>query len=358
MAAYIVLVLYILLMGLCIEEKYKNNRKFYCVSVCAFIILFLGIRGHSLGINDVALSYVPIFEKMGGLSFADIIFSETMSDKGFYIFTKAFSLICSSTQLYLLAIAIPLPVAVSMLIYKKSSSPMASFLAFLGLGFFGFSFFLLRQVIAVAFCIFAYLCDDSEHKHKKTYTFLLFAIAATFHISSLIFAISYYLLKCDIFTKKAAVVSCASVLFGLVGGGLFFEVFVANSNWSRLTYLLTLKTELNNTTLYIFLLVFILAVLLAVLTKNKNKEINFYLLMLGIGVFFTSLSKYMSDMYRMGIYYNIFAVVLCPNIYFGKFFSNRMGTVIKIAFSVVMVVYFLANQIWNANIAPFVTFWR
>ena len=74
-------------------------------------------------------------------------------------------------------------VPIYLLFKKKSNNPALSFLIFISLGFYTLSFNMVRQFIALSFCMIA--IPEIEHKNLIKYSFLIL-VASFFHITSLI----------------------------------------------------------------------------------------------------------------------------------------------------------------------------
>ena len=94
-------------------------------------------------------------------------------------------------------------------IWQQSSYPLLACLFFVITGNFFLSMNIVSQYIAIAICLFA--CTFAE-KRKPVWFFLLVALAATFHISALVFLPVYFLPKLKIKPLWCIIAVAAAVL--------------------------------------------------------------------------------------------------------------------------------------------------
>lgn len=357
MYIYILLVGYVVAAGIFTDVTDKVQKRNYCISVCFILILILGFRSEELGLYDTSLAYVPHFNSMQSFSFKEILMSTAFEDKGFYIFAKIFSLICNNSQAWLFIIGIPLPVAISVLIYKESNCPYISYLFYFALGYFGYSFFLLRQVMALSFCLFAYLYFENCKKRKKIISFFLLAIAFSFHATSVIFVL-VFLLNRQFIKKYSNIISMLIVAVGLVFGRLILSYVFAMTSWNRILGYKDSELAINNSLLFIYLVIYIVLLIIKLMTKINEEKYNYQLVVFSVAVFFMSLVQYVGNIYRMAIYFGVFSIVLCPNILCGRNFTNESKILIKMALVSLLGYIFWAKQIWGSNLAPYIFFWN
>lgn len=362
MLIYILLLGYVVFAGLAIDVTNRVQKRNYCVSVCLLLILLIGLRSEELGLYDTAHAYVPHFKNMCKLTFSDIMTNVIYEDKGFYLFAKIFSLICNNSQAWLFVIGIPLPVAISLLIYKESTCPYISYLFYFALGYFGYSFFLLRQVLAISFCIFAYLCFQTPKKERIIVGIAFLALAFTFHATSIVFILilllSRFFLNREFLDQYSNIISVVIAAIGLVFGRIILSYAFRIISWSRILEYENNRLSINNSLLLMYLAIYMVLLIIRLITKNKDELNNYQLIIFSIAVFFMSLVQDIGNIYRMAIYFGIYSIVLCPNILCGKNFTSKSKVLIRTILVIFLCYIFLSRQIWGTNLAPYIFFWE
>lgn len=172
--------------------SFAEKRKVICAIFFVGSALLIGLRSvHTAG-TDTFYVYEPIFNQLQDQSIVDVISHYLLRDPLFYLFTKLFTLISLDFHVYIFLIALFVSGSISYFIYKYSSYPILSFALFMLFQYFGFEFQMLKHSIAFSILLFSYpyLLD-----RKPRYFVGIVVLAGLFHISALVFLISYFVSK-------------------------------------------------------------------------------------------------------------------------------------------------------------------
>lgn len=151
-----------------------SGSKLYLVIVSAQLLCFMAI---SPVVSD-AINYATYarYQAYGNLEIGWIIFSRVV----WMLFPRDKALV--------LAVGIITLISFSIFFWRYSRNLAISFLVFICMGFWGMSFFILRQLVAMSILLFAY---PFLEKRKPVPFFLLVALAAVFHQTAWIFLLVY-----------------------------------------------------------------------------------------------------------------------------------------------------------------------
>lgn len=197
------------------ELAIRHVRVASCVLCCLVLIVIVGLRGVTLGADTRvylgALRYYsgyPADEVLG----APLVWPYDF-EPGYFLFTKICALFNLSDTVFLMLIAVCIYVPVFIFIYKYSDNLFLSILVYFGLSLFAYSMGIFRQMIAISICLCAL---PFLFKRKAVAFFGIIAFAATFHISSVLFAALWFYRCVD--SRKLLVVAILASVFFLVFG--------------------------------------------------------------------------------------------------------------------------------------------
>lgn len=193
---------YIVLLGITIlfysmlcnvQLKGVNKGRMYIAVVTSAVVLLLGLRHPSMGV-DLAYGqyygYLASFQSIAKMSWKKVLSltSYLNYERGYVLFNKVVGLISREEQFFLFVCAVASIVPIGLTIGKYSKNCRTSFLIYFGLSIFMVNFSALRQAIAVAitFWGFGYI----KEKRLKGYI-LLVLVASLFHTSALISILAY-----------------------------------------------------------------------------------------------------------------------------------------------------------------------
>ena len=107
---------------------------------------------------------------------------------GWVLFSKLVWLLCPSGKALVLATSAIFLLSVGRFIFRHSKSTLLSYIVFICLGFWGMSFFILRQTLALSIILFAY---DALEERSLAKFILLVALASMFHQTSWTFLLAW-----------------------------------------------------------------------------------------------------------------------------------------------------------------------
>lgn len=186
MTLYYLLLGWIILLGIATARRDADTRSgVVTFGSVAAIVLIQGLRAHTVGVDLAA--YLPFYEALAHVDYHWGV-RWLNFDTGFVAYSKGLSFLGCSPQLYLGVVAATVIVPVGLTIQRLSKSAWMSFLLYVTLGFFVFSFSGLRQSIALGVCFFSLIMIQE----RRPFAFLLLVLlASTFHWSALVFLPAY-----------------------------------------------------------------------------------------------------------------------------------------------------------------------
>lgn len=343
MTIYIILLITIILF--CLLEShieiirlnhFRIKTKTISFWVCFSFILLIGIfRAELLGVD--VTNYKTYFRMYSSFEFSDVI-NDFNSDNGYILLNKIIYLFnndfwVAKGVMYTFVFGL-----YSFVIYKKSEYPALSYLIYLGLGFLGFNFCILRQAIAVSICFYSFIFV----KEKNFVKFIvLVLIATTFHKTAIFFAVAYPLInnpiKNDLY-NKAFLIS----LFVICGTYILPAIMrVYRNDYSNVVVM--------GEGVKLLILYFILYSLQRYMDKGnktvkKESDIAF------IPVCFQIMSFFFSLFSRIVLYYSILLTLIIPNIMYQT--KNR-HIYLYIIIAIFSLMYFISNFGNTTGIVPY-----
>ena len=343
-------------------NKSSNLRKLFCILSSFFVFLLFAFRDTSVGMYDVEQSYTQLFYTLADKPYS-YIFEKYTSDYLFYIFTKAVTFLTSNINIYLAISALPIVCATGILIYKYSVYPWMSWLMFFCLGYFSVHATIMRQSIAMALSLFMYM-EALKGQYKKAVLFWI--IASGFHITAIISIVPVILQKTNIKLnlKSICILLGTSILCFIFSDSIFDFAF------SKITFERFNRYSLHlssfNTTLFLINLLqcfFCVVVYYFLILKNtkhngetdggelgKGMESQLLLTIL-CSLPFYALTKTLSDIYRIGLYFSQFAIIAVPNS------SRKVPAIIRVIviFALIVIYYYYGAVRGFISVTPYRT---
>ena len=181
MTVYIVLIFVILILGLGIKpRRSRQRRKIFLILSFLLMTTISGFRDFSVGVDTI--SYVYMFNNIDMINFFT-----SRYELGFLYFLKIIrSFTENPTVFLLLSSAICIGVTCRF-IFKYSDDPILSVLLYITLKPFFFQMTGIRQAIAMAFVMIAFMLIMEQHKVRETVVAIVFMILAVqFHGMSIV----------------------------------------------------------------------------------------------------------------------------------------------------------------------------
>lgn len=200
MYMYLLLLMYLLLIGLFIYSNEQNSiskktsiiKIFYVVSAGFSVWLVMALRSNTVGTDLLNYS----FEFYNSEFYLNNHIRET--ELGYSYFNNFFNYFGFSYQMYIALIAGIFVISISHLYHSYSRNMILSFYLHITIGLFAISMSGLRQTIAIALSMLAF---TFLVKRKHILYFFIVGLAYLFHNSAIVFLTLYFLREIRI-TKK------------------------------------------------------------------------------------------------------------------------------------------------------------
>ena len=204
---YYLLLVIIMALGVLMPQGAKD-RKQYIIIMAVLHSLLSGLR-HPYLTGDMKTYYYNYGYIAENGWFSDAVFREG-TNFGFNWLMKFFSIVSDGNfQVFLIVVAVFIEVVVAYLICKYSPLPWLSFLVWNCIGFYVFGFSAIKQSIAMALIMIAFI-GIMEEKPKF---FTIFTILATIvHKPAFIFIPAYYLSKRKFTLQTVLIYICGAIV--------------------------------------------------------------------------------------------------------------------------------------------------
>lgn len=325
--------------------KVKMNSKLYTIIIAAMLTVILGLRGLTVGIDTV--NYYNSFMRYQNMSLSNAL-EGVFYEYGYRLFQYFVGIIFQEYQFLLIIVAIFYISVLSFHIHKHSKNPTFSYVLFILYGFYTFAFSTTRQTIAIAFIMIAYEFISRKQLHK----FIIFnLLAASFHVTSLVFIPSYWITKFKI--NKFTIF----FLTMTVGLSIYFSNYI-------IRFLNTLArnelsfVETDGNLMFLFM---IISTLIGIVYKrqflagNPNNRFLFYMMCLSVVIM--PITRYHPAMMRLFYYFFIFMITYVPNL-LSSIKDPMIRNVGYIGYFITGVIFFFTNVIPNARLENYLFFWQ
>lgn len=375
MSAYIIIVL-VMLCGVIVDRQENRRLGLYTFAVFAVLLIVVGLRDYSMGVMDTEYIYVPKLERYSSYTLEQVYNAQKSKDVVFWLVGKILlNIFGGNIHAVIFVWAIPFLVALCWMVKKYSVMPWFSFILFLGLGYLGMTFYLLRQVIALAFVIISF----KFVLEKKPILFVIMVcLASLFHQTALVFLIAYPLSKIK-FSYKNYLAILAFIFIGIVAqntivGSIFNILDSVLSDSTRYTTYLTKETSLNSFGFAIQILVLVVARILCnssdggagilvirmhngiFVNEEDNVKLNLMMNLATVSVCFMSLTGILGEFWRVSCYFGIFMILLLPEAVENSRLVKQKDLLV-LAMALIFILYFLIFRINTSYYVPYKFFW-
>lgn len=344
----------LLILAFIILSFFVKNKKAYCFICSTILIILVGFRDPNLGKSDTLQLYLPYFRKISLFSFNELVnFVKSIDTEFlFYFISFLFSKITTNETLYLLFITIPIYIIIGRFIYKYSKYPFLSFIMLLSLNYFGYTFYILRHMVALSILLLAF----EKFIQKKTKSFILLVILASlFHRTALVFLLILFFGKIKI-NKKILIVSilpifCFIYLFGPKLLNIIFS-FIKDGH-----YLHYVDNGLENNLMLFFINLFLLLFMILFASKNyintEENQNNFIFINVQIIACILALFvPFLSEFMRLSSFFSIISIVSIPNT-ISQIENVKLKQIVYLIMTMLLIIYFLKFSIFNNNLVPY-----
>ena len=336
--------------------KSQKNKIFAFLFAFLFLFFICALRHPSMGIDlhyGFSDGYIGRFQYISEQNWGYLLKNHSTDydlqsyEIGYVLFNKIISVFGNNSQLLLSFVALLSIFPIFVVYYKESNSFVFSILVYLAFPCFFAVFSALRQACAIGICFMSY----KFIKERKIIPFILFILlASTFHITALVFLLSYplYTIRIKKIYKYFMVV--------LVGIIFLFR----NQIFILLMHLFNKGiTPDNNGAINLFLFFIALYIVLSLISK-ENKELNGLMNILLLLVIIQCFGNVHSYITRIGYYFMPFLGLLIPKSI--KNIKVEYRGICKITFICFFIGYGLfsiyQSGIGWAQAYPWIPFWK
>ena len=339
-------------------------------SVLFFSFLFYSVNGWKRSIRDILYLFFTFFplllfsslrypkygtdtyvysDMFGVFAHGNYAFYENpyTYEAGFMLLSKIISLMTSNFQMFLLALNLFYIWSCVCFIRKYSSSVWLSVFLFVGMGFFDQSMNVLRQFFALSIILCAYRYLDRRVIGK----FLLLVIfASLFHLSSIIFIVMIWIdripLNRKVFLGYLAILLISFAFSGKILQFVLMEFGVYGQYLMSSDFGIVEESKLASV-LHLFVDIAVLCFCFwgwgNVAVRTRGNILMVKLLM--VSSIFWALATNLGVLGRITAYFDIFAIVLLPNVLFSLGNNtNKLISVIMIV-SLFVMKYFVISYL-------------
>lgn len=343
-----------------ISPTRKNNKIF--VSIVTLILLGIsGFRDTTVG-SDLVVYYRQFIEISTLDSLAEVLASQ--KNFGYALFNWGFIKVFGPNyQLFLFIIAAISTLTLGYTIYRYSPAPYVSFLLYLSLGFYDFTFSGLKQTIALAFVILSY---KYIYERKQIKFLLVVALGATFHLSAFVFLPVYYIAHKK-WSAKYAGFLLLIYLFVFMLRGKIVEFLAEMYKETPVVYI---ADGIIGGKAIVILMLLLLGVLLFRkygLVDGVKYTTLFNIMLFAFAI--QTLSIYSHNFTRLNFFYFQFAIFYIPvlienfSVHSNRFHLKKVNerSVVKVILVMLAIINFLNyinGEIPPHGILPYKTFWH
>lgn len=298
-------------------DNYFNRRKvFYLVLTTIFLSFIVALRDNTVGTDTNAYFqefYLTYSIPFSSLSLIDFVKGEY----GYKLLLVLSHQIGINWRLFQFFYALLVSSSLAFFFYKYSTNTYVSCLLYITIGTFAMSLTGIRQSIAIALVLYAYLCLK---KKKYFITTLLLFYASSVHYTSLIMVV---LLILNFMIENLDIKTSTWISIGwLIPISLFLFTdkilnkfsFMLLNKYEYSGYYNELNSTLNPIVIIMYITLFIYIFFGIYFHKRnlKKEEILFYIMSsLFVGCYLASGTVYM--LARLSYYYSPFFIVLLTN---------------------------------------------
>lgn len=313
---------------------FKSKNKVLLYGNFLILLVFAGYRELSVGTDTI--NYSHHFDLV---SSGEVLSHELL----WYVLNKIIYIGGGTFQTVLIVSSILTLLPICYVSYKKSPYPLLSIFFYIALYYYFYSFNIIRQCIAMSFCLLSFYFID-ERKNLKAYLVFLFAIL--FHFSSVVILPALILLRRNIQIKKN---TSYLILLAAFFIGLFFGKELTKLIQKFLYSGYSIDSEFNLLgTSVLLLLLNGTYFFLASIVKDENKWFTLFF----IFILISNLTVRIPFANRFVFFYGITLIIFYPQV----INNNKLGLKYKMVLLLLLVCYALLSlyTLWGrGEILPY-----
>lgn len=351
----VLIALIVIMYPICNKTKTKRGRAVYCIIVFILMTLVMGLRSRYTAGVDTNLVYLPSFHWITDHSMSQVMLRYEDKDPLFYMLTKLFTYMISNDQIYLMVISVISVGSYCIFVYKNSENPLMSYILYMGLGYYGIEFQMLRHAIAVSIL----LCGYKFLKERKAILFIMIVLLAScFHNSALIFMIAYPISYLKIDWKQWVVLTATVIIVYCARDTVLSIIGTVILNEERYQNYMSGNTGMAFTGAIIQLLIYVLCFIMS-LGKRSN-DMTMYLNISVVSIAFMFCVSIIGEFHRISMFFGMYNTIMLPKvIHITPYLKdNRNKFLLNMAICVVFIFYFFFAGVGNAGLQDYKFFWQ
>lgn len=334
-------------------EKQTRKKWKYSIATSFPIFFIMAFRASNIG-NDT-IGYIRQFNELKKINFDEMLnadfslFGRLRTEKGYLVFSKVISLISGNEIFFLAVVSFILLICVVRFLVINTDDPVLGIFLFFTIGLFSFMMTGIRQSLAMSICLLAF--EEAKKRHLIRFLLLIF-LAFSFHKSSIIFVIVYFMVN-----QKLTIIKT-------------FLLFVAT--FVLIRYLEPIQNLFNETLDYDYsiektgngqmFLIIMVALLVFTLYKyrenvNQNKDMLVLYNMQILCVILWILRLFTRTVERPSYYFMFAILVLIPNS-INKWIKQSNRRIITIVLIVLFSVLFIYRTAGDPMFNPYNFVWN
>lgn len=351
-------------MGLVLSQEPKLVERLLLPIIIGYLFYITAQRNYSVGTDTI--NYVSFFDYLGSpynkVNFFDLIgMFHARFEYGYVLLNKVVFYLTNDPRWLIITCAAMSYYMLFIFIKRVSLDPYLSLVMFVSLGYMASTMNTIRQGIAAAFIMIAYVMLLKKNNIIFCVLFVFFAFL--FHKTAILFLVVIFIRKWKYSFKNSATILIFSMIFASIYGS--FDSIINQINYTDYANS-GIRSGHLGIVLNIFLLIFFLIVgfvsnrQIKVVPKFDSEYISFknldilpILIVMAIGVYIVSFN--FSQLTRIASYFEIAILVYVPNSL--KFIKDvKIKILLTTATYAVLLIYFfiilLLRPDWT-NITPY-----
>ena len=351
----------IILLPFLYNKDNKRNQNIFIILVGILLIYVSSVRSSNVG-NDTE-TYLNIFSYANNTSLDAILFGPQGADRGYLIYNRIIGSIMGTDNRIILHLFNSSIITFGFMYFiKKNSSSIAmSVLLYITLYYFGASLNIQRQFIAL--CLF-FIAFEYMKKNKVLIPVLLILFASLFHASAIILLLVIFLFKIKPTPKNLIRIGVLATLVSLVVYVQPSIILQFSSQYSRYIGTDFFDSVGVGGTMVLWVIKLSLSICGFLILRQRNNNLNpnvrrrifISSIMVFISIMFEIIGTRLSLLFRLAYYFDIFLLLLIPDI--AKYMFKETKTVNLIAFVLSFVYFLFRLYTLTDGVVPYEFIWR
>lgn len=351
----------IILLPFLYNKDNNRNQNIFLILVGILLIYVSSVRSSNVG-NDTE-TYLNIFSYANNTSLDAILFGPQGADRGYLIYNRIIGSIMGTDNRIILHLFNSSIITFGFMYFiKKNSSSIAmSVLLYITLYYFGASLNIQRQFIAL--CLF-FIAFEYMKKNKVLIPVLLILFASLFHASAIILLLVIFLFKIKPTPKNLIRIGVLATLVSLVVYVQPSIILQFSSQYSRYIGTDFFDSVGVGGTMVLWVIKLSLSICGFLILRQRNNNLNpnvrrrifISSIMVFISIMFEIIGTRLSLLFRLAYYFDIFLLLLIPDI--AKYMFKETKTVNLIAFVLSFVYFLFRLYTLTDGVVPYEFIWR